>query len=99
MNAVWLVIGFIGQGAFAMRFLTQWIASERAGRSVVPYQFWLFSIIGSALLLIYAIRRQDPVFIVGQSAGMFIYLRNMVLIHREANEARAADQTGGARGA
>jgi lipid-A-disaccharide synthase-like uncharacterized protein len=81
---VWMMIGFVGQGAFASRFLAQWLASERAGRSVVPIQFWFFSIIGSMFLLAYAIRLRDPVFIVGQCAGMLIYLRNLMLLRGEA---------------
>ena len=68
---------------FSARFLLQWIASERAGRSVVPIAFWFFSVAGSAILLTYAIYKKDPVFIVGQSAGMFVYVRNLYLIRRE----------------
>lgn len=68
---------------FSARFLLQWIASERAGKSVMPVTFWIFSIAGSAILLIYAIYKRDPVFTVGQSAGMFVYLRNLYLIRRE----------------
>ena len=88
MHSIWLVIGFVGQGAFASRFLAQWLASEKAGRSVVPVQFWFLSMVGAALLLAYAIRLRDPVFIIGQSTGMFIYLRNLSLIRREANTRR-----------
>lgn len=79
----WLVIGFFAQAMFSARFLIQWIASERAGRSVVPVAFWFFSIAGGALLFAYALYRQDPVFIVGQGAGLFIYARNLWLIFRE----------------
>ena len=61
------VIGFIGQGLFSMRFIIQWIASEKAGRSVIPFSFWIFSLGGSVLLLTYAIYRKDPVFILGQA--------------------------------
>lgn len=68
---------------FSARFLLQWIASERAGKSVMPITFWIFSVAGSAILLIYAIYKRDPVFTVGQSAGMFVYLRNLYLIRRE----------------
>ncbi len=77
-----LVIGFIGQAFFSMRFLVQWIASERAGKSVIPLSFWIFSILGSALLLIYAIHRKDPVFILGQAPNLFIYSRNLYLIKK-----------------
>ena len=83
MNGVWLAIGLIGQGAFASRFLVQWIVSERAQKSVIPFQFWLLSIIGAMILLAYAIHIHDPVFILGQSAGLFIYARNVALIRKE----------------
>ena len=83
----WIVVGFAGQALFSGRFILQWIASERARRSVVPKAFWYFSLAGSAVLLSYAIHRQDPVFIVGQAAGVFIYLRNLTLIARETTSA------------
>lgn len=83
----WILLGFVAQGMFTMRFVVQWIASERAKRSVVPVAFWIFSIGGGALLLIYAIQRQDPVFIAGQGLGLVIYLRNVWLI---VNEHRAS---------
>lgn len=83
----WIVVGFAGQALFSGRFILQWIASERARRSVVPKAFWYFSLAGSAVLLSYAIHRQDPVFIVGQAAGVFIYLRNLALIARETTSA------------
>ena len=83
MNTFWLVLGFVAQGLFATRFLVQWIASERQGRSVVPVAFWFISLAGGSLLLAYAIWRKDPVFIVGQATGAFIYIRNLVLIYRE----------------
>lgn len=80
---LWILFGFIAQFMFMMRFVVQWVASERARRSVMPIAFWFFSIAGGALLLIYAIYRKDPVFIAGQGAGLFIYLRNLWLIYRE----------------
>jgi lipid-A-disaccharide synthase-like uncharacterized protein len=83
----WIVLGFFAQACFTMRFVVQWVASERAKRSVVPIAFWFFSLFGGALLLIYAIHRQDPVFIAGQALGLLIYVRNLWLI---ANERRAA---------
>ncbi|WP_183190674.1 lipid-A-disaccharide synthase N-terminal domain-containing protein [Ancylobacter tetraedralis] len=86
----WVVIGFVGQGLFTARFLTQWIASERVGRSVVPTVFWTFSICGGVTLLAYALYRQDPVFIVGQAAGLLIYARNIYFILRERTAARNA---------
>jgi lipid-A-disaccharide synthase-like uncharacterized protein len=86
MNTFWLTIGFTAQAMFSARFLVQWIASERAGESVVPLAFWYLSIAGGLLLLCYAIWRQDPVFIVGQSAGAFVYTRNLILIRRKAEQ-------------
>ena len=77
---IWLAIGFIGQGLFAMRFVVQWIHSERRRESVVPLAFWYFSLAGGATLLTYAIYRLDPVFITGQSLGLLIYSRNLALI-------------------
>lgn len=85
---VWLAVGFLGQSMFAMRFLVQWLASERARRSVVPLAFWYFSIAGGAILFAYAVWRADPVFIVGQTAGVFIYSRNLYFIYRERLDER-----------
>lgn len=82
----WLVVGLAGQIAFGSRFLLQWLASERAKRSVVPTAFWWLSVGGSILLLAYAIHREDPVFILGQSTGALIYLRNIFLVRRESHE-------------
>lgn len=79
----WLVVGFVGQVMFGMRFFVQWIASEKAQKSVIPIAFWYLSICGSLILLVYAIHRRDPVFILGQSTGSFIYLRNLYLIKKE----------------
>src|SRR5258708_33189878 len=73
----WLALGFFAQALFTARFLVQWIASERAGKSVMPIAFWFFSIGGGALLLIYALYRRDPVFIAGQSFRVFVYARNL----------------------
>jgi lipid-A-disaccharide synthase-like uncharacterized protein len=78
----WVVLGFAAQAMFFMRFAVQWFASERVGRSVVPTSFWVFSIVGGLLLLIYAIQRRDPVFIAGQGLGLFIYVRNLQFILR-----------------
>jgi lipid-A-disaccharide synthase-like uncharacterized protein len=85
----WLIVGFVGQALFSMRFLLQWVHSERARRSVIPIAFWYFSLGGSIVLLAYAIHRQDPVFILGQGAGIVIYLRNLWLIFRERQAAHA----------
>ena len=78
-----LVLGFFAQALFSARFLVLWIASERTKKSVVPTMFWYFSIAGSGLLLAYAVYRKDPVFILGQSMGIFIYTRNLYLIFKE----------------
>jgi len=80
---IWIAIGLGGQLLFSCRFLVQWIDSEKHKRSIIPVSFWYLSIFGSLTLLTYAIHRVDPVFIIGQSMGCFIYLRNLVLIHRE----------------
>ena len=80
---LWLTVGFLGQAFFSARFLVQWIASERKKESVIPISFWFFSIGGGLTLLIYAIYRLDPVFILGQGAGLFVYLRNLYLIRRK----------------
>lgn len=79
----WIVLGFIGQALFTMRFLVQWLASERAKKSVIPLSFWFFSIGGGLMLFIYALYRRDPVFILGQGLGLFIYARNLWLIMNE----------------
>ncbi|MFT7310004.1 MAG: lipid-A-disaccharide synthase-like uncharacterized protein [Paracoccaceae bacterium] len=79
----WVMIGLGGQLMFTGRFLVQWIASERAGRSVVPLAFWYLSVFGGVILFAYALYRKDPVFILGQSMGLFIYARNLWLIHAE----------------
>lgn len=81
----WLILGFFGQFLFFMRFLVQWMTSEIKKKSVIPVSFWYFSLGGAVILLVYAIHRKDPVFIVGQSLGFLIYTRNLILIarHRE----------------
>jgi lipid-A-disaccharide synthase-like uncharacterized protein len=88
MEKLWVAIGLAGQLLFFARFLVQWIASERVKRSVVPLAFWYFSVAGGAVLLLYAIYRKDPVFIVGQASGQVIYLRNLYLIYRERLQAK-----------
>lgn len=82
-HAIWITIGFIGQTLFFMRFFVQWLASERAKASVIPHAFWYFSIMGGVTLFAYAIWRQDPVFILGQGTGLFIYARNIFLIRNQ----------------
>lgn len=81
---VWLAVGFLGQALFSTRFILQWIASERQRKSVVPVAFWWFSLLGGVTLLTYAIHRQDPVFILGQAAGLVVYVRNLYFVRREA---------------
>ncbi|MBV7575421.1 lipid-A-disaccharide synthase N-terminal domain-containing protein [Pseudomonas sp. PDM32] len=79
-EALWLTVGFVGQIAFTGRFVLQWLYSEYKKRSVIPVSFWYLSIVGSTLLLAYAIYREDPVFIVGQAFGSLVYFRNLQLI-------------------
>lgn len=80
VEKAWLTVGFLAQLMFSMRFIVQWIASERAKRSIVPEMFWYFSVLGGAMLLAYAIYRADPVFILGQAMGLVIYARNIYFI-------------------
>lgn len=90
----WLILGFIAQGLFGLRFLVQWIASEKKKQSVMPIYFWYFSLAGGALLLIYAIYRKDPVFILGQATGFMIYARNLMLIYKNRRkETQFKDKT------
>ena len=79
---IWMMIGFIGQAFFFGRFFVQWLASERQKTSVVPTQFWYFSVVGGLVLLAYAIHRRDPVISLGQATGLFVYARNLYFIHR-----------------
>jgi lipid-A-disaccharide synthase-like uncharacterized protein len=85
-EAIWIGIGFAGQFLFMMRFLWQWVQSERQKRSVIPIAFWYFSLAGGMTLFAYAIHRRDPVFITGQALGVFVYTRNLLLIRRERRE-------------
>jgi len=85
-----LVLGFTGQIIFGTRFLIQWIASEIKKESHIPIVFWYLSSLGGILLLIYAINRKDPVFILGQSCGIFVYARNLILIYRKQAESTEA---------
>ncbi len=87
LEIFFLIIGFLGQGIFASRFILQWILSEKKGESHIPIVFWYLSIFGGMFLLLYAIFRKDPVIITGQIFGVFIYTRNLILIHKkEKNE-------------
>jgi len=88
---IMLGVGFAGQALFAMRFIIQWLKSEISRRSVIPIAFWYFSILGGATLFVYALWRGDPVFILGQGTGLFIYARNLWLIHRERRDEAATE--------
>ena len=79
----WLILGFLGQLFFSARFILQWIYSEINKKSIIPLGFWFFSILGGLTLLVYAIHRKDPVFIMGQSTGLFIYARNLYFINKQ----------------
>jgi lipid-A-disaccharide synthase-like uncharacterized protein len=98
----WLVVGFLGQATFTARFLVQWIASEKKRDSVVPVAFWWLSLLGGMALLSYAISRRDPVIIVGQAMGLFVYVRNLMLVGKAARRqarremrTRGLDRSGG----
>jgi len=82
----WLALGFAGQALFSARFLVQWVYSERHKQSLIPEVFWYFSLAGGATLFIYALHIGDPVFILGQSAGVLIYSRNLYFIHRQRRQ-------------
>jgi len=90
-SAMWLIIGFAAQALFTGRFVVQWIYSEKHGKSLIPLAFWYFSIAGGVSLLIYAIHRQDPVFIAGQAGGLIVYVRNLFLIRKDRQRTAAAN--------
>lgn len=83
----WELFGYLGQGMFSMRFIIQWLASEKKKQSVIPHAFWYFSLLGGLIILIYAIHLKKPVFILGQAPGVFIYARNIWFIwhHKKIN--------------
>jgi lipid-A-disaccharide synthase-like uncharacterized protein len=85
-STLWLIIGFIGQGLFAGRFIWQWLASEKAKKSVIPLPFWYLSISGGVILFFYAVHNEDPVFICGQAMGLIVYVRNLYLIRNERRQ-------------
>ncbi len=91
---VWLAVGFAGQALFTARFLVQWLRSEQARKSVIPMAFWYLSLAGGLTLLIYALHRRDPVFILGQAAGAIVYIRNIVLVVRERRTLASESATG-----
>ncbi|HSA63767.1 MAG TPA: lipid-A-disaccharide synthase N-terminal domain-containing protein, partial [Nitrospira sp.] len=86
-EAVWIAIGFLGQGLFFGRWLVQWIVSERQAESRMPIAFWYLSLVGGLITLAYAIYRRDPVFIAGQGIGAVVYIRNLMLIRRQGPQA------------
>ncbi len=86
----WVLIGFVGQALFSLRFIVQWLSSEKRGRSYLPHAFWWFSLGGGLTLFAYALHREDPVFILGQGVGIFIYMRNLQLIFRDRKNQGAA---------
>ncbi len=86
IDKTWLAIGLIGQALFSARFVVQWLYSEKVKKSVIPTAFWYFSVGGGATLLAYAIHREDPVFIIGQGAGLFVYFRNLQFLWRDSGE-------------
>lgn len=92
IQTLWLAVGFLGQTLFFGRFLVQWIHSERHGRSIIPVAFWYLSLGGGFLLLAYSIYRRDPVFILGQAVGAFVYVRNLMLIRRNRPAADALER-------
>jgi lipid-A-disaccharide synthase-like uncharacterized protein len=92
LKIVWLSVGFLGQACFFMRFLVQWIVSEKKEESFIPVIFWYFSLGGAMLLLSYAIWRKDPVFIIGQSFGFVVYIRNLILINRKKNTIKSVSE-------
>jgi lipid-A-disaccharide synthase-like uncharacterized protein len=82
----WIALGFLSQFVFFLRFFVQWIASEKAKKSVIPTQFWFLSLVGGVGLFVYAIHIKDPVFILGQSMGILIYIRNLFFIYKNKEE-------------
>ncbi len=82
----WIVLGLTGQAAFFSRFLVQWLASEKAGQSYVPMSFWYLSLVGSLILLVYAIHRQEPIFLLGYLPNSVVYIRNIMLIKRRGTD-------------
>lgn len=84
---IWLLaLGFCGQIAFSLRFIVQWVRSEIKKESYIPIAFWYFSLAGGVLLLLYAVFRKDPVIIIGQAAGLIVYIRNLRLIYKKKNQ-------------
>jgi len=95
LDRLWLAFGLLGQFIFGARFIVQWIASERRKESHIPLVFWYLSILGGLITTAYAIHRHDAVFIIGQGAGLVVYVRNLMLIYRA--QRRTAKETPAAR--
>lgn len=93
VEIVWVSIGMVGQLMFTLRFVVQWLASEKAHQTVMPYSFWILSIAGSVILSAYAIYRKDPVFILGQTPSVFVYVRNIMLQRGADRRARQGENT------
>ncbi len=91
IDSIWLAVGLLGQGLFSARFIVQWLHSEKVKKSVIPSAFWYFSLCGGATLLAYAIHRRDPVFIIGQGMGLFVYFRNLQFLWRDRSLSRKGD--------
>ena len=91
-KSYWIAFGLLGNAAFFSRFLIQWVVSERQHRSVVPMAFWYLSILGSIILLIYAIHRKDPIFTLAYTPNAFVYYRNIVLRRREEKQKAQEDE-------
>ncbi len=90
----WVIFGISAQLIFTARFVVQWVASERRGKSHVPVSFWYLSLVGAVMLFTYAaVWKQDLVLVLGQSIGFFIYIRNLILIHREHRNGATEDAT------
>ena len=89
----WLIFGLAAQLIFASRFLVQWISSERAGKSVIPFAFWILSTGGGLMTLVYGIVKKEPVIIFGQGLATFIYVRNIMLIFKERREGKPPGET------
>jgi len=87
----WVMFGTLGQLIFTARFVVQWIASERKRKSVIPLAFWFLSIGGSLMVLIYGIKTKEPIIILGQAGGSFIYIRNLILLAKEKKQAQMID--------
>ena len=88
---MWLIFGIVAQVLFAMRFVVQWIASEKAGKSVMPIAFWFFSMAGGTLTLIYGLVKREPIIILGQVLAIFIYIRNLQLIIKDRRRVKAGE--------